>query len=107
LFENEEGENNYQFSCKGEFRLNNEYISLSELKEKAHQLHLIHDTESIDDYKVKQILFNKENKKAKVIGHLEIKMEGSKTKTKVPITFYAELSSDWWELTGLEFEWFN
>jgi len=107
LFENEEGENNYQFSCKEEFRLNNEYISLSELKVKAHQLHLIYDTESIADYKVKQILFNKENKKAKVIGHLEIKKEGSKSKTKVPITFYAELSSDWWELTGLEFEWFN
>ena len=106
-FENEEGENNYQFSCKEEFRLNNEYITLHELKAKGNQLHLIHDTESIDDYKVKQILFNKENKKAKVIGHLEIKIEGSKTKTKIPITFFAELSNDWWELTGLEFEWFD
>ena len=107
LFENEEGENNYQFSCKEEFRLNNEYITLHELKAKGNQLHLIHDTESIDDYKVKQILFNKENKKAKVIGHLEIKIEGSKTKTKIPITFFAELSNDWWDLTGLDFEWFN
>jgi hypothetical protein len=107
LFENEEGENNYQFSCKEEFRLNNEYITLNELKIKANQLHLFHDIETIDDFKVKQILFNKENKKAKVIGHLEIKIVGSKTKTKIPITFFAEISNDWWELTGLDFEWFN
>jgi hypothetical protein len=107
LFENLDGENNYQFSCKEEFRLNNEYITLKELKTKANQLHLIHDIETIDDYKVKQILFNKDNKKAKVLGHLEIKTEGSKTKIKIPITFFAEISNDWWELTGLDFEWFD
>ncbi|MFZ4796031.1 MAG: DUF6933 domain-containing protein [Bacteroidia bacterium] len=107
LFENEEGEENYQFSCKEEFRLNNEYIGLNELKEKANQLHLIHNVETIDDYKLKQILFNKENKKAKVLGNLEIKTEGSKIKTKIPITFFAENNNDWWELTGLDFEWFS
>jgi type II secretory pathway pseudopilin PulG len=87
--------------------VNEEATTLNELKAKANQLHLIHDLESIDDYKLKQILFNKENKKAKVIGHLEIKIEGSKIKNKIPITFFAELSNDWWELTGLDFEWFN
>jgi len=108
LFENQEGENNYQFSCNEEFRLNNEYISLNELKVKANQLHLIHDVESINDYNLKQILFNKENKKAKVLGNLEIKTEGSKAKTKIPITFYAQHNTDdWWELTGLDFDWFS
>jgi hypothetical protein len=107
LFENVDTPDAYQVSCKEEFRLNNEYINLTELKQKADQLHLIHNVETIDDYKLKQILFNKENKKAKVIGHLDVKAEGSKVKTKIPITFYAEHNTDWWELTGLDFEWFN
>jgi hypothetical protein len=107
LFENADAPDMYQISCKADFWLNNEYITLTELKQKSQQLHLIHNVETIDDYKLKQILFNKENKKAKVIGFLDIKTEGTKVKTKIPITFYAEHNADWWELSGLDFEWFD
>lgn len=107
LIENEEGEDKFHFSCKAEFMLNNERVNLAELQEKVNQLHLIHNVETIADFKLDPILFNKTNKKAKVSGHIDIKLAGSKSKSKVPFTFYAEQSTDWWELTGLDFEWFS
>lgn len=106
MLEKHEETNLFKFSSKEPFILNKEEINFAELEEKTKNLHIIHNLESIADFKIKELLFNKTNNKAKVICSVEVKPEGSKTKTKIPITFYVENTNDWWEVAGLDFEWF-
>jgi len=104
LLRNDLEPSHFKFTCTANFLLNNEQISLDELYERVKLFHLIYNIDEIKDFKKKEIKFNTDQNKAKVIGQLEIKKEGIKLKTKIPMEFTLIKTIDWWEISSLNFE---
>ncbi len=95
---------NFKYTCNQNFILNRKPITLEQLDEKVKYFHLITNTDEVMDYRKKEITFNKDQTKARVIGQLELKKEGTKAKTKIPMNFNLVCTHDWWEIIGLDFE---
>jgi hypothetical protein len=104
LFNPDFEKDSFKYTTKEVFDLNNEKISLDELELKVKHFHLINNAENFSDVKNKTIVYNKLKNKAKITGFIDMKQEGSKVKQKLPVTFYAELTHEWWELSGFNFE---
>jgi hypothetical protein len=107
LDEEELDSSNFKYTCSNEILLNKQSISLKELEEKVKFFHLIHNAEEVMDYRKKELLFNKNNTKAKVFGTLEFKKPGSKTKTKYDMNFELKNNDSLWEIISIDFELLN